>query len=128
MPKQAHGSENIGRFTSSTKLIVDAVLRLFDSIVDKDLLVRRMYVVANHTVPESTLKDKAEQLNLFNDFGSLSEEKAREDRELSREKNIQKTVISLKKRYGKNAVLKGMNLKEGATARDRNRQIGGHRA
>ncbi|MCH5298409.1 MAG: DNA methylase [Ruminococcus sp.] len=128
VPKQTHGSENIGRFTSSTKLIVDAVLRLFDRITDKDLLVRRMYVVANHTVFESTLKDKAEQLDLFTDFGSLSEEKMREDRELSREKNIQKTVISLKKRYGKNAVLKGMNLKEGATARDRNRQIGGHRA
>lgn len=128
VPKQAHGSENIGRYTSSTKLITDAVLRLFERIVDKDLLVRRMYVVANHTVMESAVKNKAEQLDLFADFGVISEEKEREDRELSREKNIQKAMISLKKRYGKNAVLKGMNLKEGATARDRNRQIGGHRA
>lgn len=124
MPKQAHGSENIGRFTSSTRLISDAVLRLFDRIADKKLSVRRMYVVANHTVPEESLSRTAEQLDLFTDY----EAKKREDFLLERERNLQEATIQLHKRFGKNSVLKGMNLKEGATSIERNGQIGGHRA
>ena len=126
IPKQAHSSENIGRYTSSTKLILDAVMRLFDRIADKNLLVRRMYVVANHTVPEETLNNtgQIEQLSLFTDY----KEKANEDKMLKRERSIQKATLKLHKRYGRNSVLKGMNLKEGATSIERNGQIGGHRA
>ena len=128
IPKQAHGSENIGRYTSSTKLITAAVMRLFERIVDSNLLVRRMYVVANHTVEESTVKEPSEQLDLFMDFETIEKQKAQEDDELQKEKSLQKAVISLQKKFGKNSVLKGMNLKEGATTIQRNGQIGGHKA
>ena len=128
IPKQAHGSENIGRYTSSTKLITAAVVRLFERIVDSNLLVRRMYVVANHTVDESTVKEPSEQLDLFMDFETIEKQKAQEDDELQKEKSLQKAVISLQKKFGKNSVLKGMNLKEGATTIQRNGQIGGHKA
>ena len=128
IPKQAHGSENIGRYTSSTKLITAAVVRLFERIVDSNLLVRRMYVVANHTVEESTVKEPSEQLDLFMDFETIEKQKAKEDDELQKEKSLQKAVISLQKKFGKNSVLKGMNLKEGATTIQRNGQIGGHKA
>ena len=128
IPKQAHGSENIGRYTSSTRLITAAVVRLFERIVDSNLLVRRMYVVANHTVDESTVKEPSEQLDLFMDFETIEKQKAQEDDELQKEKSLQKAVISLQKKFGKNSVLKGMNLKEGATTIQRNGQIGGHKA
>ena len=128
IPKQAHGSENIGRYTSSTKLITAAVMRLFERIVDSNLLVRRMYVVANHTVDESNVKEPSEQLDLFMDFETIEKQKAKEDDELQKEKSLQKAVISLQKKFGKNSVLKGMNLKEGATTIQRNGQIGGHKA
>ena len=123
VPKQAHGSENIGCFCSSTKKITEAVLRLFDRVVDPKLLVRRMYIVANHTVPESELdaSQKSEQLSLFS-------AQPEQDKGKKRERDIQLAILRLRKRYGKNAVLKGMNFKEGATAIERNRQIGGHRA
>ena len=128
IPKQAHGSENIGRYTSSTRLITAAVVRLFERIVDSNLLVRRMYVVANHTVDESNVKEPSEQLDLFMDFETIEKQKAKEDDELQKEKSLQKAVISLQKKFGKNSVLKGMNLKEGATTIQRNGQIGGHKA
>lgn len=126
IPKHAHGSENLGRFTASSRLMTEAVLRLFDRISDPHLLVRRMCVVANRTVPESKAKNAAqcEQLSLFTDCAALQ----KEEQELERERVIQTTVLELKQRFGKNAVLKGMNFKEGATARERNRQIGGHSA
>ena len=126
VPKRAHGSENIGCFTSSAKKLSEAALRLFDRIVNPDLLVRRMYVVANHTVSESRIdvSAKSEQLSLFGDISQA----ATEQLALEKEKNIQHTILSLKHRFGKNAVLKGMDFKEGATTIERNMQIGGHRA
>lgn len=128
VPKQAHGSENLNCFTSSGKRFVEAAVHLFDRIVDKDLLVRRMYVVANHTMPEKIVNEsgRALQLNLFTDFLTQVENENSED--IKKEKDIQKAVLALQRRYGKNAVFKGMNLKEGATAIERNGQIGGHRA
>lgn len=128
IPKQAHGSENLSKYTSSSKAIVDAVLRLFDRIANPSLLVRRMYVVANHTTYADKIKDNAEQLSLFTDFGAAQTQKQAEEQTLKKEKEIQHTVLRLQKRYGKNAVLKGMNFKEGATAVERNGQIGGHKA
>ena len=128
VPKQAHGSENIGRYTSSTKLIVEGTMRLFERIVDKNLTVRRMYVVANYVITESDIPETHEQLDLFSDFEAVEEKRKHEDTELKREKELQKAVIALQKRFGKNSVLKGLNLKEGATTIERNGTIGGHKA
>ena len=116
VPKPAHGSINLGRQTSSTELITEAVMTLFDRVVDRKLLVRRMYVVANHTVDES-LK-QGEQLDLF-------EENRIDD---GRERRRQEAILAIKKKYGKNAILKGMNFEDGATAIERNGQVGGHKA
>lgn len=129
VPKSAHGSINLGRQTSSTKLILDAVTTLFERIVDKNLLIRRMYVVANHVVDEASVpKESCEQLDLFTDYAAKEAKKQEEEAELERERRMQKAVLQIKKKYGKNAILKGMNLEEGATTVDRNRQIGGHKA
>lgn len=126
IPKHAHGTENLKKKTSSTKLITDAVMRLYDRIVAPDLLVRRITIAANKVVDEITAmqNEAGEQLDLFTDY----EKKQEEEIALSREKNMQKALIEIKNKFGKNAVLKGMNLEEGATAKDRNQQIGGHKA
>ncbi len=130
VPKPAHGSKNLDFQTSSGRMIMDAVAQLYEEIVDKKLYVRRMYVVANHVVPESKIKKKSDyvQLDLFTDYEALEHEEAERNRKLEREKNMQKAVISLKNRFGKNSVLRGMNFEEGATARARNGQVGGHKA
>lgn len=130
VPKSAHGTANLGRQTSSTKLIMDAAAVLFERIVDKNLLVRRVNITANHVVDEETVQksDNFEQLDLFTDYGAVQAKKEEEEAELAREKSIQKAMLEIKKKYGKNAILKGMNLEEGATTLDRNRQIGGHKA
>ncbi|MCD7807454.1 MAG: DNA methylase [Lachnospiraceae bacterium] len=128
IPKQAHGSQNLGRQTASTRLITQAAMELFDRIVDPKLLVRRMYVVANHVVSENHLRPpEPEQLDLFTDYETLEKERAAENAALEKEKRGQKAILEIQKKYGKNALLKGMNLEEGATGRDRNSQIGGHR-
>lgn len=126
IPKTAHSSENIGRYTSSTKLICETAMKLFDRIVDKELLVRRMYIVANHIITENDAEKEREyiQLNLFPDTGKQEAE----ENELKKEKDMQKAILKIKSKYGKNSIIKGMNLKEGATALERNRQIGGHKA
>lgn len=126
IPKTAHSSENIGRYTSSTKLICETAMKLFDRIVDKELLVRRMYIVANHIITENDAEKEREyiQLNLFSDTGKQEAE----ENELKKEKDMQKAILKIKSKYGKNSIIKGMNLKEGATALERNRQIGGHKA
>ena len=129
VPKSAHGSINLGKKTSSTRIIIEAVTALYDRIVDKNLLVRRMYVVANHIVSEREVVEEAPvQLDLFTDYEALKKLQAEEEKELAREKEIQKAMLKIKKKYGKNAILKGMNLEEGATTIERNRQVGGHKA
>ncbi len=130
VPKSAHGTTNLGRQTSSTKLIMDAVTDLFERIVDKNLLVRRVNITANHVVDESTVQEteKFEQLDLFTDYADVKKKKEEEEAELAREKKMQKAMLEIKKKYGKNAILMGMNLEEGATTLDRNKQIGGHKA
>lgn len=126
VPKQAHGTGNIGQHTSSTKLMAQTTMELFDRIVDKNLLVRRMYVVANHIIDEHTMQQnrQIEQLDLFTDYS----EREKQEQKLAREKQLQKAVISIQKRFGKNAILKGINFSEGATTRERNEQVGGHKA
>lgn len=129
-PKHAHGSVNLDGPTSSSKRIIQAVLSLYDRIVDKNLLVRRLNVTANNTVEEASVekKESFEQLELFQDFDAIQRERREREQERDREKRLQKAVLDIKKKYGKNAILKGMNLQEGATAVERNSQIGGHRA
>ena len=130
VPKSAHGSVNLGRQTSSTKLILDAVTELFERVVDKKLLIRRINITANHVVDEATVQktDNFEQLNLFTDYATTQAKKEKEEAELAREKRMQQAMLNIKKKYGKNAILKGMNLEDGATTVDRNKQIGGHKA
>ncbi len=130
IPKQAHSSENIGRQTSSTKLIMDALMRLYDRIVDPKLLIRRMYVVANHVVSSASLKEEPvyEQIDLFTDYDELQKQKEEEEKKLEKERRLQSALLSIKQKYGKNAILHGTSYEEGATGRDRNKQIGGHKA
>ena len=130
LPKHAHGTTNLKRQTSSTKMITDAVIELYDRIVDRNLLVRRINITANRLVDESSVKKEEayEQLDLFTDYEAQRKKREEEEAALDREKRMQEAMLSIKKKFGKNAVLKGMNLQEGATARNRNEQIGGHKA
>ena len=131
MPKHAHGTANIGRYTSSTKQILDAVTELYERIVNPYLLVRRINITAGRVVSESqtgSCTEAPEQLSMFVDYEAIEKTREAEKKQLDREKKMQKTVIDIKKKYGKNAIIKGMNLEEGATAKGRNRQIGGHKA
>lgn len=130
IPKHARGTANIGRKTASTRLITDAVLKAYDENVDKKLLIRRINITANRVVPEATLSQTPApyQLSLFEDYEETEKQKAKEDAELEKERRIQETLIGIKNKFGKNAILKGLNLQEGATAKDRNEQIGGHKA
>ena len=130
VPKPVHGSINLDGYTSSTKDIIDAVLELYDRLVDPGLLIRRVSVTANHVLDEQEAdrKRQYEQLDLFTDYEQLNKEKEEEEERLNKEKNIQHAVIDIKKKFGKNAILKGSNFIEGATTRERNSQIGGHRS
>ena len=131
VPKSAHGSKNLSFYTSSTKLITDAMMQLYDEIVDKDLSVRRMYVVANHIIRESDIpsNDRVEQLNLFaGNIEQADTEHEKNIEKLEKEKELQKAMLSIKDKYGKNSILKGMNYEKGATAKERNEQVGGHKA
>lgn len=129
VPKHAHGTANLGSLTSSTKLIIDAVMNLYSEIVDENLLIRRINITANHVVDLGSVKesDSYEQLNLFTDY-TAEHRKKEEEAELEREKKIQHAVLDIKKKYGKNAILKGMNLEKGSMTIERNKQIGGHKA
>lgn len=130
VPKHAHGTANIGKFTSSTMLITDAALELFDKIVNKDLLVRRVNISANHIMNETDVVNRQsyEQLDLFTDYEEKESKRKKEEKALKKERAIQEATLEIKERYGKNAILKGFNLQEGATTIQRNRQIGGHQA
>lgn len=120
IPKPAHGSINLGVFTASSKIITKAVMELYDRIVNPKFTVRRMYVVANHVIDELNLQTEENQMSLFS-------EETEKNQSLEKEKKMQKAVLELQKKYGKNAVLKGMNFQEGATTRERNGQVGGHK-
>ena len=129
IPKHAHGTQNLKVQTSSEKIIRTATLELFDRIVDKDLLVRRLYITAGKVVDESEKKEPVpEQMDLFTDYAEEERKRAEEKERLEKERKRQQAVLDIKNKYGKNAILKGMNLEEGATAKDRNGRIGGHKA
>lgn len=129
VPKMAHGSENIpGGFTSSGRAIMDAVTALYDRIVNKDLLVRRMYVVANHVTDEKQAEKLSaeEQLDIFSMISDTSQKPSEE--ELKSERAQQEAMLAIRRKYGKNAIVRGMDLQDAATAMERNAQVGGHKA
>lgn len=132
VPKQAHGSINLGSYTSSTRQIMAATMELYDRIMNPDLLVRRMYVVCNHVKDEKTVESEkagaAFQLDMFTDYKALEKQEQAEKAALERERKQQEVVLEIKEKWGKNAILKGMNFQDGATARERNKQVGGHKA
>lgn len=129
VPKSVHGSVNLGKSTASEKIISDAAFGLFGKITDYNLLIRRMNIAANHVVPKDKTADKEdyEQLDLFTDYAAEEKRKSAEKAGDEREENRQRAVLEIKKKFGKNAVLKGLSYKEGATAKERNSQIGGHK-
>lgn len=130
IPKHAHGTENLKHYTSSTKLLMAAATELFERIVNPDLLVRRLYLTATHVIDESLVPEEEhfEQMELFTDYDAIEKQKEKDVVDQEREKRWQKAVLDIKKKYGKNAILRGMNFEDGATARERNGQIGGHKA
>lgn len=130
IPKHAHGTVNLEGPTSSTRLILERLGQLYDRIVEPELLVRRLNVTACHVQSRAVLEQprEPEQLDLFTDYAALEQARARQAAALEKERKIQTAMLDIKRRFGKNAILKAMNLEEGATARDRNEQIGGHKA
>ena len=129
-PKHAHGSSNLGRLTSSSRLISKAAMEIFDRIMNPALKVRRLGITATHVVPcdVAGFHSEAVQLDLFEDSAELERRQKEMEESLKKERALQETVLNLKKRFGKNTVLRGFNFEEGATGRDRNMQIGGHKA
>ncbi len=129
VPKHAHGTENLVCRTSSARIIIKAVMKLYDRIINPNLLIRRVTVTANHLLDETEMVDETlEQMDLFTNYAELEREREEEKKWLSKERKLQEAMLSVKKKYGKNAILKGMNLQEGATTMERNHQIGGHKA
>jgi len=134
VPKHAHGTGNLHRRTSSTSIITNAVRELFDALVDPRLLIRRITIDVNHVIAESQADNNTsvcgenEQLDFFTDYKALEKKRAEEDARLAKEKKLNEAVLNIKNKYGRNAMLKGINFDEGATGRSRNAQIGGHKA
>jgi DNA polymerase V len=127
--KHAHGTINLDRHTSSTKIITEAVMKLFDAIADPDLLSRRLGIAACNVISEEDIprEEKYEQMSIF-DLAKTPEDKKETEEKLAKERALQEAMLELKHKYGKNAVVKAKNLNKGGTAMERNEQIGGHKA
>lgn len=130
IPKHAHIIANLGMYTSSSKIMTEKIIELYDKKVDRQLTVRRINIAANHVVDENSITKKADegQMNLFVDYDALEKQRRKDEEEAEKEKKLQMTTLAIKKKYGKNALLKGMNLEEGARTIERNGTIGGHKA
>ena len=130
IPKHAHGTANLKRHTASCRLMSEAVMELFDRIVNPQLTVRRIHISANHILDEQQIPamEMREQMDLFTDYEALTQQELQENKQLEKEKRLQQATLQIKKKYGKNAVLKVMNLEEGANTIQRNKTIGGHKA
>ena len=130
VPYHSQGTGNLDRYTSSAQLITRQVVELYDRIVNPILLVRRLTLSINHLLPENKIPEKKAtgQLDLFTDYEALAKKEAAEEEALAKERRRQEAILRLTKRFGKNAILKGLNFSEGATQRERNQQIGGHKA
>lgn len=130
VPKHAHGTINLKEYSSLSKDIVQATLQLFEQIANPNLLIRRVNVTANHLLKEDKAQEnnEYEQLDLFTDYEALEKERQKKKEEKQKEQSIQRAMLDVKKKFGKNAMVKGMNLQEGAMTIERNKQIGGHKA
>ena len=130
VPKHAHGTINLDHKTSSSKLIIESALKLYDRIINKDLLVKRINLVAGNVIDKNKVKDLItyEQYDIFTDYTKLQKQREEDLKKEKEEDKLQHTLLDIKNKYGKNSILKGMNLEEGGTTIDRNNQIGGHRA
>jgi len=130
VPKYAQGTERLNRMTSSARLLIRATTSLFDRIVNPDLLIRRMNLTVNNVVDRSLARKKEApvELDLFTDYEAVRQQKEAEEEALQKEQRMQEVLLNIKQRYGKNAILRGLNFEEGATAIERNKQIGGHKA
>jgi len=129
VPKHAHGTGNIDHYTSSTQAIMNAVLDVYDRVVDRNLLIRRVNIAACNLIPETEIpEDKPEQLDMFTDYAALDREKEARQAAEEKERKLQRVTLAIQDRFGKNAMIKGMNLMEGGTTIERNGQIGGHKA
>ena len=129
IPKPAHGTWNIARYTSSTHAIMDAVLDVYDHVVHKDMLIRRVYITACDLIPETEIpEDKPEQLDMFTNYETMKQEEEARQLAEEKERRLQRVTLAIQDKFGKNAMLKGMNLLEGGTTIERNGQIGGHKA
>lgn len=130
VPKYAQGTERLNRLTSSARLLIRATTSLFDRIVNPDLLIRRMNLTVNNVVDRSLARKKEApvELDLFTDYEAVRQQKEAEEEALQKEQRMQEVLLNIKQRYGKNAILRGLNFEEGATAIERNKQIGGHKA
>lgn len=124
IPKHAHGTINLDHNTSSTRIITEAVVKLYSEIVNDKLLVRRINLTANNVIDEREVKEECEQINLFANYDEINKKRKKEQEE----REIQKAMLHIKSKYGKNAVLKGMNLQADGTTIERNGLIGGHKA
>ena len=126
----AHGSASLPSPSSSSKLIIETVTTLFDRIVNPYLLIRYLNLTTNHVIDESlaSRQQPPQQFDLFTDYEALEQQRQAEAEARDKERRLQEARLQIKKRFGKNAILKGLNFEEGATARDRNQQIGGHKA
>ena len=130
IPKHAHGTINLDERTSSTKVIMEKMEELYERIINKNLLVRRIYVIANNVVNEDEYEKNSpnhEQISLFIDYEKQKEEKLQKAKDRKEENNLQHAILDIKKKYGKNAIIKGMNLEKDGTTIQRNAQIGGHK-
>jgi DNA polymerase V len=125
VPKHAHGTINLDHKTSSNKIISEAVMQLYDRIIDKRLLTRRINITANNVINEEQAEKEndIQQMDLFTDYAKVEEKQNKE----KKERSLQRSILDIKKKYGKNAILKGMNFEDGATTIERNGQIGGHK-
>ena len=125
VPKHAHGTINLDHKTSSNKIIGEAVMQIYDKIIDNRLLTRRINITANNVVSEEQAEKecKYEQIDLFTDYTELKRKNEKE----KKERNLQRSILDIKKKFGKNAILKGMNFEEGGTTIERNEQVGGHK-
>ena len=130
VPKHAHGTATLDSYTSSTREITAATADLFAKIVDPKLLIRRMNITVNRVVSEDIANKyvKSEQLDLFTDYDEKANQNEKKVKSLAKERKMQKALLEIKEKFGKNAILKGLNFEEGATAKERNQQIGGHKA
>ena len=130
IPKESHGFKNLDRYLSSTKIIMSEMKKIYDSIIRRDLTVRKITIAFSDVIDESKASNKivVKQLDLFSDNSNLDKENKELELNLEKEKNVQKAIIKIRNKYGKNAMLKGIDLEKSATTRDRNNQIGGHMA